>query len=83
MGPGPNAPGTLKPATRAWSAMASPPTTLRRRRAWVERARIGALAARILEVDRFFLRSDGSGVLSPSEAETLRSIAARMGTVEP
>lgn len=63
--------------------MAPPAAASLRRRAWVERARIGALAERILEVDRLFLDFDGRGVLQPGEAVALRSIADRMGAVEP
>lgn len=62
--------------------MATPQQTLRRR-AWVERARVGALAERILEVDRLFLDFDGKGVLTPAEAGALRTLAERMGAVEP
>lgn len=63
--------------------MASPAPSLMRRRAWVERARIGSLAERILEVDRLFVSHDGKGVLTGTEAQALRSIADRLGVVEP
>jgi hypothetical protein len=56
------------------------PATVLRHRAWVERARVAALAARILEVDRSFLRF-GDGFLTSSEAEVLRALATRLGAV--
>lgn len=51
-----------------------------RPRAWVERARVAALASRILEVDRAALRF-GDGFLTTSEADVLRSLASRLGDV--
>lgn len=61
--------------------MATPMGRLRGR-AWVERARVAALADRILEVDRRFLR-DGDGVLTHDEARALRAIVQRLGAVPP
>jgi hypothetical protein len=58
--------------------MASPMAKMRHR-AWVERARVVALADRILEVDKLFLRHDGDGVLTPDEARALRNIVQRLG----
>jgi hypothetical protein len=62
--------------------MASPAARLARprQRSWVERARMAALADRMLEVDRF-LGKWGEAVLSPQEAEVLRSIQARLAAV--
>lgn len=61
--------------------MATPAPPLRRR-AWLERLRIAALAERILHVDRSLLRG-GDGALTPEEARVLRRIAERLGSVEP
>jgi hypothetical protein len=63
-----------------WGAMASPVAKLRRR-AWVERARVAAMAGRILEVDNLFLRYDGDGVLTPEEARSLRTLIERLSVV--
>lgn len=62
--------------------MAAPAAGLRRR-AWVERARVAGLASRILEVDRVLLRHGGDGALSPEEAEVLRRLVSRLGSVQP
>jgi hypothetical protein len=51
-----------------------------RGRAWVERARIAGLAARILETERVLMRG-GDGALTREEADVLRSLLTRLGTV--
>lgn len=58
------------------------PAAALRRRAWVERARMAALAQRLLDVDRSFLRF-GGGVLTADEAAILRQLADRLTAVEP
>ena len=60
--------------------MASSMASLRRR-AWVERTRVAAMAGRILEVDHLFLKHDGDGVLTPDEARALRSLIDRLSAV--
>jgi hypothetical protein len=46
-------------------------------RTWLERARVAALAERILEVDRLLLRH-GEAALTREEAEVLHALASRL-----
>lgn len=80
MGPRPNGSVSFIREKLRWLRMASPSVRMRGR-AWVERARIAAMANRILETDTFLLRG-GDGALTREEAEMLRRLAGRFARIE-